>query len=192
VKFARAFGMKVTVISSSPGKKREALERLGADAFVVSSSAEEMEAARSTMDGVINTVSANTPMAPYLALLKPNGKMILVGLPENPLEVPPFSLVHGKQAPSSRSSSIATATASCTLMIYDDDAGNRTLAGSNIGGMADTQEMIELAAKHGVTADIEVIGADYVNTAMERLAKADVRYRFVIDVGNTLHAAAAE
>uniref|UniRef100_A0A0E0FI37 cinnamyl-alcohol dehydrogenase n=1 Tax=Oryza nivara TaxID=4536 RepID=A0A0E0FI37_ORYNI len=164
VKFARAFGMKVTVISSSPGKKREALERLGADAFVVSSSAEEMEAARSTMDGVINTVSANTPMAPYLALLKPNGKMILVGLPENPLEVPPFSLVHG----------------------------NRTLAGSNIGGMADTQEMIELAAKHGVTADIEVIGADYVNTAMERLAKADVRYRFVIDVGNTLHAAAAE
>uniref|UniRef100_I1QUR2 cinnamyl-alcohol dehydrogenase n=1 Tax=Oryza glaberrima TaxID=4538 RepID=I1QUR2_ORYGL len=176
VKFARAFGMKVTVISSSPGKKREALERLGADAFVVSSSAEEMEAARSTMDGVINTVSANTPMAPYLALLKPNGKMILVGLPENPLEVPPFSLVQGKQAP----------------MIYDDDAGNRTLAGSNIGGMADTQEMIELAAKHGVTADIEVIGADYVNTAMERLAKADVRYRFVIDVGNTLHAAAAE
>jgi cinnamyl-alcohol dehydrogenase len=93
VKFARAFGLKVTVISSSPGKKREALERLGADAFVVSSSAEEMEAARSTMDGVINTVSANTPMAPYLALLKPNGKMILVGLPEKPMEIPPFALV---------------------------------------------------------------------------------------------------
>uniref|UniRef100_A0A0D9X6G5 cinnamyl-alcohol dehydrogenase n=2 Tax=Leersia perrieri TaxID=77586 RepID=A0A0D9X6G5_9ORYZ len=164
VKFAKAFGMKVTVISSSPGKKREAMERLDADAFVVSGNGEEMEAARATMDGIINTVSANTPMAPYLALLKPTGKMILVGLPENPLEIPPFSLV----------------------------VGNRTLAGSNIGGMADTQEMIDLAAKHGVTADIEVIGADYVNTAMERLAKADVRYRFVIDIGNTLQIAAAQ
>jgi len=65
-------------------------------------------------------------------------------------------------------------------------AGNKTLAGSGIGGMRDTQEMIDVAAKHGVTADIEVVGAEYVNTAMERLAKADVRYRFVIDVGNTL------
>mgnify|MGYP003703201431 CR=1 FL=1 len=65
-------------------------------------------------------------------------------------------------------------------------AANKTLAGSCIGGMADTQEMIDLAAKHGVTAEIEVIGADYVNTAMERLAKADVRYRFVFDIGNTL------
>jgi cinnamyl-alcohol dehydrogenase len=68
---------------------------------------------------------------------------------------------------------------------------NKTLAGSFIGGTSDTQEMLDLAAKHGVTADIEVIGADYVNTAMERLAKADVRYRFVIDIGNTLDKAAA-
>ena len=68
---------------------------------------------------------------------------------------------------------------------------NKTLAGSIIGGMSDTQEMLDLAAKHGVTADIEVVGADYVNTAMERLAKADVRYRFVIDIGNTLDKAGA-
>ncbi|KAE8789832.1 putative cinnamyl alcohol dehydrogenase 5 [Hordeum vulgare] len=163
VKFGKAFGMKVTVISSSPGKKQEALERLGADAFVVSKDADEMKAAVSTMDGIINTVSANIPMAPLLGLLKPNGKMIMVGLPEQPIEVPPFALV----------------------------ARNKTLAGSCIGGMRDTQEMLDLAAKHGVTADIEVISAEYVNTAMERLAKADVRYRFVIDIANTLDKAAA-
>ncbi|XP_037458694.1 probable cinnamyl alcohol dehydrogenase 5 [Triticum dicoccoides] len=163
VKFGKAFGMKVTVISSSPGKKQEALEKLGADAFVVSKDADEMKATMSTMDGIINTVSANVPMAPLFGLLKPNGKMIMVGLPEKPIEVPPFALV----------------------------ARNKTLAGSCIGGMRDTQEMLDLAAKHGVTADIEVIGAEYVNTAMERLAKADVRYRFVIDIANTLDKAAA-
>ncbi|KAF7091823.1 hypothetical protein CFC21_094374 [Triticum aestivum] len=163
VKFGKAFGMKVTVISSSPGKKQEALERLGADAFIVSKNDEEMKAAMSTMDGIINTVSANIPMAPLLGLLKPNGKMIMVGLPEKSMEIPPFALV----------------------------ATNKTLAGSLIGGMRDTQEMLDLAAKHNVTADIEVIGAEYVNTAMERLAKADVRYRFVIDIGNTLDKAAA-
>ncbi|WVZ94542.1 hypothetical protein U9M48_040422 [Paspalum notatum var. saurae] len=158
VKFARAFGMKVTVISSSPEKRQEALERLGADAFVVSKNADEMKAAGSSLDGIINTVSANVPVAPFMALLKPNGKMIMVGLPDKALEIPPFDLI----------------------------MGNKTLAGSCIGGMRDTQEMLDLAAEHGVTADVEVIGVDYVNTAMERLAKADVRYRFVIDIGNTL------
>ncbi|KAG0522924.1 hypothetical protein BDA96_07G079400 [Sorghum bicolor] len=159
VKLAKAaFGMKVTVISTSPGKKQEAMDRLGADAFVVSKDAEEMKAAASTMDGIINTVSANIPLAPFMSLLKPNGKMIMVGLPTKALEIPPFDLI----------------------------MGNKTLAGSCIGGMRDTQEMLDVAAKHGVTADIELVDADYVNTAMERLAKADVRYRFVIDIGNTL------
>ena len=124
VKFGKAFGMKVTVISSSPGKKQEALERLGADAFVVSKDADEMkvffrwrrkqepmsvyisilllnfvlhlQAAMSTMDGIINTVSANIPMAPLFGLLKPNGKMIMVGLPEKSMEIPPFALVASK------------------------------------------------------------------------------------------------
>ncbi|XP_040382665.1 probable cinnamyl alcohol dehydrogenase 5 [Oryza brachyantha] len=159
VKFAKAFGVKVTVISSSPGKKEEALGRLGADAFVVSSNADEMKAATSSMDGILSTASANIPMAPLFRLLKPNGKLILLGLPEMPLEVAPFDLI----------------------------IGSKTLAGSSFGGMADTQEMIDFAANHGVTADVEVIGADYVNTAMESLAKSDVRYRFVIDVGNTIH-----
>nr|CAB3482409.1 unnamed protein product [Digitaria exilis] len=158
VKFAKAFGMKVTVISSSPAKKEEAMERLGADAFIFSKNANEMKAAAGTVDGIINTVSANIPVAPYMGLLKPNGKMIMIGLPEMPLEIPPFDLI----------------------------TGSKTLAGSHIGGIGDTQEMIEVAAKHGVMADVEVIGAEYVNEAMERLAKADVRYRFVIDIGNTL------
>ncbi|GJN36737.1 hypothetical protein PR202_gb25629 [Eleusine coracana subsp. coracana] len=159
VKFAKAFGMKVTVISSSPGKREEALAQLCADAFIVSNNPDEMKDAMGTMDGIINTVSAHIPLAPFMGLLKPNGKMIMVGLPEKPLEIPPFNLI----------------------------MGNKMLAGSSIGGMRDTQEMLDLAAEHGVMADVEVIGADYVNTAMERLAKADVRYRFVIDIGNTLN-----
>jgi cinnamyl-alcohol dehydrogenase len=84
VKFARALGARVTVVSSSPAKRREALERLGADAFVLSSDADEMKAAAGTMDGIINTVSANIPLTPLLGLLKPNGKMVLVGMPEKP------------------------------------------------------------------------------------------------------------
>ncbi|KQJ94446.1 hypothetical protein BRADI_3g10580v3 [Brachypodium distachyon] len=152
VKFAKVFGMKVTVISSSPGKKREALELLGADAFIVSNNADEMKAAMGTMDGIINTVSANVPMAPLFELLKPNGKMIVVGLPNKPIEVPAFALVDQ----------------------------NKTLAESYIGGMSDTQEMLDVAAKHGVTAEIELVSADYVNTALERLV-------FVIDIANTLH-----
>ncbi|RLN03773.1 hypothetical protein C2845_PM13G06190 [Panicum miliaceum] len=93
---ARGGGDAVTVLSSSPAKRREALKRLGADAFVLSSDADEMKAAAGTMDGIINTVSANIPLTPLLSLLKPNGKMVLVGMPEKPLEIPPFDLILGK------------------------------------------------------------------------------------------------
>ncbi|KAJ3693509.1 hypothetical protein LUZ60_008989 [Juncus effusus] len=158
VKFGKAFGMKVTVISRSEGKKQEAVEKLGADGFLVSSNPDEMKSAMFTMDGIINTVSASHSVAPLLALLKPNGKMIMVGAPDKPLEVPAFSLIFG----------------------------GKMLAGSCIGGIKDTQEMIDFAGEHNITADIELIGADYVNEAMERLARADVRYRFVIDIANTL------
>ncbi|EAY95517.1 hypothetical protein OsI_17363 [Oryza sativa Indica Group] len=158
VKFAGAFGMRVTVISTSPAKRQEALERLGADGFIVSTNASEMKAAMGTMHGIINTASASTSMHSYLALLKPKGKMILVGLPEKPLQIPTFALV----------------------------GGGKVLAGSCMGSISETQEMIDFAAEHGVAADIELIGADEVNTAMERLAKGDVRYRFVVDIGNTL------
>ncbi|KAK3121272.1 hypothetical protein QOZ80_8BG0649910 [Eleusine coracana subsp. coracana] len=152
VKFAKALGMKVTVISSASGKREEALGRLCADAFILSKNPKELPWARWSW-------WANISLAPFMGLLKPNGKMVMVGVPEKPLEISPFNLI----------------------------MGNKTLAGSCIGGMRDTQEMLDLAAEHGVMADVEVIGVDYVNTAMERLAKADVRYRFVIDIGNTLN-----
>ncbi|KAK1575199.1 hypothetical protein Q3G72_003404 [Acer saccharum] len=158
VKFAKAMGVKVTVISTSPNKKKEAIEHLGADSFLVSRNQDEMLPAMGTFDGIIDTVSASHPVLPLLGLLKTNGKLILVGAPEKPLELPVFPLLFGR----------------------------KIVAGSAIGGMKETQEMINFAAKHNITADIEVIPVDYVNTALERLMKADVKYRFVIDIANTL------
>ncbi|KAA8531462.1 hypothetical protein F0562_006185 [Nyssa sinensis] len=160
VKFAKAFGVKVTVISTTPGKKKEAIEILGAHSFLVSRDPLQMEAAKGTMDGIIDTVSAIHPLLPLIDLLKSHGKLIMVGAPEKPLELPVFPLLLGR----------------------------KTVVGSNTGGMKEIQEMIDFAAEHNITSDIEVIPIDYVNTAMERLIKADVRYRFVIDIGNTLKA----
>eukprot|EP00268_Persea_americana_P015375 TRINITY_DN17074_c0_g1_i10.p1 TRINITY_DN17074_c0_g1~~TRINITY_DN17074_c0_g1_i10.p1 ORF type:complete len:331 (+),score=58.90 TRINITY_DN17074_c0_g1_i10:1553-2545(+) len=160
VKFAKAFGVKVTVISTSPSKEKEAVDRLGADSFLVSRDPKQMEAAKGTMDGIIDTVSAVHPLLPLIDLLKSHGKLIMVGAPEKPLELPVFPLIMGR----------------------------KTVAGSAFGGMKETQEMIDFAAKHNITADIEIIPMDYISTAMERLVKADVRYRFVIDIGNTLKA----
>ncbi|KAM7519785.1 hypothetical protein LguiB_018747 [Lonicera macranthoides] len=161
VKFAKAFGAKVTVISTSAAKKEEAIKKLGADSFLVSRNPDEMQAATGTLDAILDTVSAVHPLLPLVNLIKAHGKLILVGAPDKPLELPVFPLLMGR----------------------------KIVAGSNIGGLKETQEMIDFAAKHGITADVEVIPMDYVNTAIERLAKADVRYRFVIDVGNTLKVA---
>ncbi|OMP01638.1 Alcohol dehydrogenase superfamily, zinc-type [Corchorus olitorius] len=160
VKFAKALGSKVTVISTSPGKRNEALELLGADSFLVSRDQDEMQADTGTLDGIIDTVSAAHPVMPLLGLLKSQGKLIMVGGQIEPLKLPIFSLITGR----------------------------KTMAGSGIGGMKETQEMIDFAAKHNIKADIEVIPMDYVNKAMERLEKGEVRYRFVIDIGNTLAA----
>ncbi|XP_051139122.1 8-hydroxygeraniol dehydrogenase-like [Andrographis paniculata] len=158
VKFAKAFGAKVTVISTSVGKKKEALESLGADSFLVSREPAELQAAAGTLDGIIDTVSAAHPVPPLLSLLKTDGQMVLVGAPSKPLEIPVFSLIMGR----------------------------RKMGGSMIGGIKETQEMIDFAAKHNVLPDVEMISMDYVNTAMERLEKGDVKYRFVIDIQNTL------
>nr|XP_023870438.1 probable mannitol dehydrogenase [Quercus suber]POF24153.1 putative mannitol dehydrogenase [Quercus suber] len=158
VKFAKAMGVKVTVISTSPNKKKEALEHLGADSFLVSKEQDQMQAAQGTLDGIIDTVSAQHPLLPLICLLKIQGKLIVVGAPEKPLELPVLPLLMGR----------------------------KLLGGSCAGGMKETQEMIDFAAKHNIIADIEIIPIDYVNTAMERLVKTDVRYRFVIDIGNTL------
>ncbi|PKI61454.1 hypothetical protein CRG98_018137 [Punica granatum] len=158
VKFAKAMGLKVTVISTSPGKKEEVMDRLGADSFLVSRDQEQMKTAFETMNGIIDTVPAVHSLLPLIGLLKNHGKLVMVGIPEKPLELPAFPLLRGR----------------------------KVVGGSLIGGLKETQEMVEFASKHNITADIEVIRMDYVNTAMERLLKADVKYRFVIDIGNSL------
>lgn len=158
VKFGKAFGMKVTVISTSSSKEKEAMERLGADSFLVSSDDDQMKGAMGTMDGIIDTVSAHHAITPLIFLLKTYGKLVLVGGPNKPLELHAYSVIQG----------------------------GKIVAGSLIGGIRDTQEMVNFAAAHNITADVEVVPMDYVNTAFERLVKGDVRYRFVIDVANTL------
>ncbi|KAK9166228.1 hypothetical protein Scep_001419 [Stephania cephalantha] len=158
VKFAKAMGAKVTVISTSSAKEKEAIEYLGADAFIVSKNPQQMRAAMGTMDGIIDTVSAVHALLPLIGLLKFHGKLVMLGIPDKPLELPASPLIFGR----------------------------KIVTGSCIGGLKETQEMLDFAAKHNITADIEVVSMDYVNTAMERLAKGDVRYRFVIDVANTL------
>ncbi|GAV84221.1 ADH_zinc_N domain-containing protein/ADH_N domain-containing protein, partial [Cephalotus follicularis] len=162
VKFAKAMGVNVTVISTSPNKKKEAIEHLGADSFLVSRDQDQMQAAIGTLDGIIDTVSAQHPLLPLINLLKPHGKIVTVGAPEKPLELPVFPLLLGR----------------------------KLVGGSNIGGLKETQEMLDFAAKNNIKADIEVVPVDYVNTAMERLLKADVKYRFVIDIGNTMNSTA--
>ncbi|XP_042521039.1 probable mannitol dehydrogenase [Macadamia integrifolia] len=158
VKFAKAFGMKVTVISTSPSKKKEAIELFGADSFLQSKDSDQMKGAVSTMDGIIDTVSAPHPMAPLIDLLKPHGKLVVVGASEKTVELPIFPLLMGR----------------------------KLVGGSAVGGMKETQEMVDFAGKHNIVANIEVISMDYVNTAMDRLARGDIRYRFVIDIANTL------
>ncbi|GMH07666.1 hypothetical protein Nepgr_009506 [Nepenthes gracilis] len=160
VKFAKAFGMKVTVLSTSVNKKDEAIGRLGADSFLVSRDPDQMRAAIGTMDGIIDTVSAFHALSPLISLLKTNGKLVMVGLPDKPLELSIVSLILGR----------------------------KMVGGSAMGSLKETQEMIDFAAKHGVKPEIEVIPIDYVNTATDRILKSDVRYRFVIDIGNTLKA----
>ncbi|KAF5463164.1 hypothetical protein F2P56_019100 [Juglans regia] len=158
VKFAKAFGAKVTVISTSANKKDEALGHLGADSFLNSRDQEQLQAAQGTFDGILDTVSAVHSIQPLIGLLKSHGKLVMLGAPEKPLELPVFPLLMGR----------------------------KMVAGSATGGLKETQEMIDFAAKHNITADIELIPIDYLNKAMERLAKGDVRYRFVIDIGNSL------
>ncbi|KAF5463161.1 hypothetical protein F2P56_019097, partial [Juglans regia] len=117
-----------------------------------------VQAAQGTFDGILDTVSAVHSIQPLIGLLKSHGKLVMLGAPEKPLELPVFPLLMGR----------------------------KMVAGSATGGLKETQEMIDFAAKHNITADIELIPIDYLNKAMERLAKGDVRYRFVIDIGNSL------
>ncbi|CAA0822275.1 Probable cinnamyl alcohol dehydrogenase 9 [Striga hermonthica] len=157
VKFLKAFGAKVTVIDISPEKKSYALETLGADQFLLPN---ELEQANGTLDAILDAISVFHSIQSLLSLLKPHGKLVVVGLPEKPLELPMFALATQR----------------------------KMIGGSMIGGTKETQEMLDFAAKHNIVPDVEVISMDYINTAMERLARGDVKYRFVIDVGNSLKA----
>jgi uncharacterized zinc-type alcohol dehydrogenase-like protein len=155
VKFARAFGAHVVVFTTSPDKKEDAL-RLGADEVVVSRNADEMQKHAGSFDFILDTVSANHDINAYLNLLRLDGNITLVGAPEKPLEVAAFSLIMGR----------------------------RSLSGSNIGGIAETQEMLDFCGEHNITADVEVIPIQKVNEAYERLLKSDVKYRFCIDMAS--------
>lgn len=153
VKFARAFGAHVVVFTTSPGKKADAL-RLGAHEVIVSSNAAEMQAHAGSFDFILDCVSAQHDLNAYLVMLKVDGNLTLVGAPEHPLPVAAFPLIMGR----------------------------RSLSGSMIGGIPETQEMLDFCGQHGITADIEMIRMDQINEAYERMLKSDVKYRFVIDL----------
>lgn len=157
VKMAKAFGHQVTVISTSPSKENEAKQRLGADYFLVSTDAKQMQRGKRTLDVILDTVSAKHSLGPILELLKVNGTLVVVGAPDRPIELPSFPLIFGKRA----------------------------VKGSMTGGMKETQEMMDVCGKHNITCDVELIKPDKINQALDRLARNDVRYRFVIDIAGT-------
>jgi uncharacterized zinc-type alcohol dehydrogenase-like protein len=155
VKFAQAFGAHVVVFTTSPGKKEDAL-RLGADEAVVSRNADEMQKHTGSFDFILDTISADHDINAYINLLRRDGNLTLVGAPAKPLAVAAFGLLFGR----------------------------RSLSGSLIGGIAETQEMLDFCGEHGITSDIEVIKIQDINEAYERMLKSDVKYRFVIDMAS--------
>jgi uncharacterized zinc-type alcohol dehydrogenase-like protein len=152
VKFAVALGAEVTVLSQSTAKEADSLA-FGAVEHRATKDDATFEDLRGRFDLILNTVSANLPFDKYLSLLRPNGAMVNVGAPSDPSSFQAFSLL----------------------------GGSKVLAGSNIGGIPQTQEMLDFAAEHGIAAEIETISADQVNEAYDRVVGSDVRYRFVID-----------
>jgi len=142
-----------TKISTSPSKEQDA-RKLGAHNFVVTRDPENLAPLAGTYDFILDTVSANHDVNQYLDLLKVNGAMVVVGVPTEPLQVVSFKLI----------------------------MGNRILAGSGIGGIRETQEMLDYCAEHNITSDVEVIPITNIEEAYDRTIKSDVRYRFVIDM----------
>jgi alcohol dehydrogenase (NADP+) len=155
VKIAAAMGSDVTLISHSPGKEEDG-HRLGATSFILSSDKPAMKAARHSLDLIINTASAVTSLDPYLQLLDLDGTLVTVGLPDSALTVSAFNLI----------------------------AARRRLAGTNNGGIPQTQEMLDFCGTHGLGSDIETIAVQQVNEAWDRVVASDVKYRFVIDTAS--------
>ncbi|MDT4936843.1 MAG: alcohol dehydrogenase [Pseudonocardiales bacterium] len=152
VKIAHALGAEVTVLSQTLSKQDDGL-RFGADHYYATSDAATFDALPNRFDLIINTVSSTLPMAKYLSLVRLNGTMVSVGAPPEPLEVPAFALMNQR----------------------------RSWAGSGIGGIAETQQMLDFCAQHGIGAEIETISGDQIDAAWDRVVGSDVRYRFVID-----------
>jgi uncharacterized zinc-type alcohol dehydrogenase-like protein len=155
VKFAHALGAHTVVFTTSPGKKDDAL-RLGADEVVLSKDANEMARHAGSFDFILDTVAAEHDINAYLQMLRRDGNLTMVGAPEKPLPVSVFSLIFGR----------------------------RSFSGSPIGGLAETQEMLDFCSAHGITSDVEVIPIQKVNEAHQRLLKSDVKYRFSIDMAS--------
>ncbi len=155
VKFAHALGAHVVVFTTSPSKTEDAL-RLGADEVVLSRNADEMKKHTGSLDFILDAVSADHDIGAYIDLLGVDGNLTLVGAPAKPLCVAAFSLI----------------------------ARRRSFSGSAIGGIAETQEMLDFCGVHNITADVEIIPIQKVNEAYERLLKSDVKYRFSIDMAS--------
>ena len=155
VKFAHALGAHVVVFTTSPKKKEDAM-RLGADEVVVSKNADEMQKHSGSFDFILDAVSAQHDIDSYINLLRRDGNITLVGAPEKPHSISAFGLIMAR----------------------------RSLSGSPIGGIPETQEMLDFCGKHNITADVEVIPIQKINEAYERLLKSDVRYRFSIDMAS--------
>ncbi|KAB0669090.1 NAD(P)-dependent alcohol dehydrogenase [Oryzomonas sagensis] len=155
VKFAHAFGAHVVVFTTSPGKKEDAL-RLGADEVIISTNPEEMKQHAGTFNFILDTIAADHDINAYITMLGRDGNITLVGAPEKPLAVSAFALLFGR----------------------------RSLSGSIIGGIAETQEMLDFCGSHNITSDVEVIPIQRINEAYERLLKSDVKYRFSIDMAS--------
>lgn len=153
VKFAHALGAEVTVLSHSPSKDADA-RQLGADHFVVTSDPAQLKLNKRKFDLILNTVSAEHDINDYLSLLTTDGTLVVIGLPGVPFAVNADSLLSGR----------------------------RSMAGSMIGGISELQEMLNFCGEKNIVSEIELISADYVNTAYERTVKSDVRFRFVIDI----------
>jgi alcohol dehydrogenase (NADP+) len=155
VKIAHALGAHVVVFTTSAGKKEDAI-RLGADEVVMSRYEDEMQRHAGSFDFILDAVSADHDINAYLQLLRRDGNLTLVGAPETPLAVNAFGLLFGR----------------------------RSLSGSIIGGIAETQELLDFCGAHEITADVEVIPIQKVNEAYERMVRSDVKYRFSIDMAS--------
>jgi uncharacterized zinc-type alcohol dehydrogenase-like protein len=155
LKFAHAFGAHVVLFTTSANKTADGL-RLGADEVVVSKNEAEMQKHAGSFNFILDAVSADHNINAYMNLLKRDGTLTLVGAPEKPFPVTAFSLLIGR----------------------------RSLAGSAIGGIRETQEMLDFCGEHGITSDIEIIPIQRINEAYDRLLKSDVKYRFVIDMAS--------